>query len=180
MRRFKTLIALVTIVVISALAAGCMAGLKSLTRAPKKAETSTQPGTLAKPKPPGDSDAAGDKPADGYPPVYAPPPPPPSAETKARTAFDLRRKDEVETSAMDFAKNFSGVQHVKICYSKLYGGWYLFLYVEKNKKRSVHHYAWKERSSEWEIIEVFKEDRIPQWKYHLKGELPGETCFLLK
>lgn len=182
MRRFKTLIALVAVVVISCLAVGCIGGLKSLKRTSEKAEPSPESGGLAKPRIAENSNGSKPKPADDLAPVYAPPPPPPSKESKEKAAADLGLRDEIEASALEFAKNFPNVQHVKICYSKLYGGWYLFLYIEKGKKRSLHHYAWNPRSSEWEIIETFKEDRIPktQWKFHLKGELPGEKCYILK
>lgn len=181
MRRLKTLLALVSVVVISCLIVGCVSGLKSLKRASKNAGTSTETGPLAKPRTYGNSAESGDKSPDGFPPVYAPPPPPPSEDSAARSAFDLRLKDEIEASALEFAKNFSNVQHVKICYSKLFGGWYLFLYISKGKKVSLQHYSWNPKTSEWEISHNFKE-LIPkeQLKFHLRGELADEKCYILK
>jgi hypothetical protein len=113
------------------------------------------------------------------PPPYKPPPPPDEAQATLG-AIDLRLKDEVNEAALKFAKNVSGVEHVKTCYSKLYGGWYLFLYLKKGKKISLQQYSWNEKTKEWEIIYQLKELSPDRLEYHLKGEVDDEKCFVLK
>jgi hypothetical protein len=112
-------------------------------------------------------------------PKYEPPPPP--AGKKAPTgAIDLRKKEDINASALKFAKNIKGVKHVKTCYSKLYGGWYLLLYVEKKKRIALQQYVWNEKSKEWEVIYYRKEIPPDTLDFHLKGEVADEKCFLLK
>ncbi|MFH0825418.1 MAG: hypothetical protein V2B18_21915 [Pseudomonadota bacterium] len=112
-------------------------------------------------------------------PSYEPPqPPPPEKPTKA--SLDLRQKEEVNDAALKFAKNVPGVKHIKTCYSKLYGGWYLLLYRDQDKKISLQQYAWNDSSKEWEIIYQLKELPAGNLEFHLKGEVADERCFILK
>jgi len=114
------------------------------------------------------------------------PPPPPDYQPPSLSEGllegppDLSWKDEINASALEFAKNIPGVKHVKTCYSKLYGPWYLILYVEKNKKIGLQQYSWNARSKEWEISYQLKELPAKQLEYHLKGEVADEKCFVLK
>jgi hypothetical protein len=112
-------------------------------------------------------------------PPYTPPPPPDRDKGK-REAIDLSQKEEINKAALKFAKNIQGVKHVKTCYSKLYGGWYLLLYVAKGKKISLQQYSWNEKNKEWEIIYHLKELPPEQLEFHLKGEVADERCFILK
>jgi hypothetical protein len=116
------------------------------------------------------------------PPEYGPPPPPPP-EKLSEKPIDRAAQAEVSDAALSFAKSIPDVKHIKVCHSKLYaGGWYLFLYIpkEKGKKFWLHQYSWNERTKEWEAIPPRTEvpaDRIDQ---HLKVELEDEKCFVLK
>ncbi|MBM4328312.1 MAG: hypothetical protein FJ118_14255 [Deltaproteobacteria bacterium] len=112
-------------------------------------------------------------------PPYAPPLPP-DQEKMAKEGLDLRDKDEINESALQFAKNVPGVQHAKTCYSKLYGGWYLLLYVKKGQNISLQQYSWHEKSKEWEIIHQVKNLPKEDVERHLKIEVPSERCFRLK
>lgn len=179
-----------SVIIISCLVTGCLTQLKSLRRGVNQAKTSQDTGVVAKPGQPGNAATSGEKSSDELAPVYAPPPPPPSKESAARTSFDLRLKDEIAQSALEFAKNYPEAKHVKICYSKLFGGWYLFLYIqekkekkkkEKDKNISIYHYEWRPKTSEWEIITTFRDElREDEVKFHLQGELADETCEVLK
>lgn len=113
-------------------------------------------------------------------PVPYKPPPPPTEAQGTIGAIDLRLKDEVNEAALKFAKNIPGVEHIKTCYSKLYGGWYLFLYLKRGKKISLQQYSWNEKTKEWEIIYQLKELPPERLEYHLKGEVDDEKCFILK
>jgi len=95
-------------------------------------------------------------------------------------AADLRNKEEVNASAMQFAREVPNVKYVKTCYSKLYGGWYLLLYIEKAKNISLQQYSWNPKAREWEIIYQLKELPSKQVEFHLKGEVGDEKCFVLK
>ncbi len=110
---------------------------------------------------------------------YAPPPPP-DAATVQRAAVDLRNKDEIQDAALKFADNFKGILNVKICYSKLYGGWYLFLYGKKAEQIRVQQFSWDEKTGEWEVI--YRDRMIPEDKLELdlKTEVDDETCFILR
>lgn len=116
----------------------------------------------------------------GLPPLDYTPPPPPDDEKLSEKPIDLHEQDEVNSAAREFAKNVSGVKHIKTCYSKLYGGWYLFLYVKKGKKISLHQYSWNEETKEWEISYHLKEVAAKELETHLKGEVHDEKCFVLK
>ena len=118
--------------------------------------------------------------------LSTPPPPkynPPTGEgPKAATesAVDPGEKEQVSQAAIEFASHMKNVKHVKICYSKLYGGWYLMTYVSKGKKISLDQYSWNKKSQEWEIVYHLKEVPQKQLEFHLKGEVGDEKCFVLK
>lgn len=113
------------------------------------------------------------------PPPYAPPVPP-DQEKAGKEWADLRNKDEINDSALQFAKNsVPGFLHAKTCYSKLYGGWYLLLYVKKGQNISLQQYSWHEKSREWEPM---YQQKLPKedMERHLKIDVAGERCFRLK
>ena len=98
---------------------------------------------------------------------------------------DLSWKDEINASALDFAdklpvRNVPKIKHVKTCFSKLYGGWYLILYVEEGKKIGLQQYSWNPKNREWEFSYRQKEVPANQVEFHLKGEVEDEKCFVLK
>ena len=115
-----------------------------------------------------------------------PPPenkPPALSEGPLEGLPDLSWKDEIEASALEFAKNIPHVKHAKICFSKLYGGeggWYLILYVEKAKKIGLQQFSWNPRYKEWEPSFQLKEIPAKDVEFHLKGEVEGEKCFVIK
>uniref|UniRef100_A0A7C4EUA5 Lipoprotein n=1 Tax=Desulfomonile tiedjei TaxID=2358 RepID=A0A7C4EUA5_9BACT len=113
------------------------------------------------------------------------PPPPPDyvASKEKETGGDmpeLLQKEEINQAALKFAKEIPNVKYIKTCFSKIYGGWYLLLYVEKGKKISLQQYSWNEKSKEWDVVYQVKEVPASQLEYHLKGEVGDEKCFLLK
>ena len=118
--------------------------------------------------------------------LATPPPPhytpPAGGEQKgsAESLVDQGEKEQVSKAALDFAGHIKNVKHVKICYSKLYGGWYLMLYLQKGKKVSLDQYSWNKKSQEWEIVYHLKEIPQKQIEFHLKGEVGDEKCFVLK
>ena len=93
---------------------------------------------------------------------------------------ELLQKEEINQAALKFAKEIPNVKYIKTCFSKIYGGWYLLLYVEKGKKISLQQYSWNEKSKEWDVVYQVKEVPASQLEYHLKGEVGDEKCFLLK
>ena len=135
------------------------AGQKSAGRAP------------VAPTPPKKSEAGGQEPE------YNPPPPP---EKSTIGAIDLAQKDEIKRAALEFAKNVQKVMHVQTCYSKVYGGWYMFLYLKEKGKNIPHQYKWNPNSQEWEFIYALPEVPGDQLQSYLKMKLAGEQCFLLK
>ncbi len=117
------------------------------------------------------------------------PPPPPSYRNResqeARRALpaspkELFEKEEINASALEFAKQIPNVKHVKTCFSKMFGGWYLHLYVTKGKKIALQHYSWNPVSKEWDVSMSVKELPIKSLEYHLKGEVGDEQCTVLK
>ena len=116
------------------------------------------------------------------------PPPPPQATppaggdvtVAAKSVVDPMEKEQVSRAALDFASHMKNVKHVKVCYSKLYGGWYLMLYVSRGKKTSLDQYSWNRKSQEWEIVFHLKEIPQKQVEFHLKGEVGDEKCFVLR
>lgn len=113
------------------------------------------------------------------PPQYTPPA---GGEQKgsSESLINEGEKGQVSKAALDFAGHMKNVKHVKICYSKLYGGWYLMLYLQKGKKVSLDQYSWNKKSQEWEIVYHLKEIPQKQVEFHLKGEVGDEKCFVLK
>lgn len=159
---------------------GCTAGMKSLVSpsAPDQpSNIAAAPGregpTAPRPVPEGRS---------GPRPEYAPPQPP--DQSQQSPTVNLSEKEELAQAGLKFAGNVPGVKHVKTCYSRLTGLWYLFLYVPKGKRISIQQWAWNTRTKEWEMIpsDRSKGDEIEADKleYHLKSELPDEKCFPLK
>ncbi len=109
------------------------------------------------------------------------PPGPTSTDKLSDGGIDPKERDDVRQAALDFArKNVPDVKHIKICYSKLYGGWYMLLYVEKGKKLSMQHWSWNAKSKEWEIVYQQKNMSPKQLDFDLKGEVTGEKCYVLQ
>ncbi len=157
---------------------GCVPGLQSA-KPPTQGEPPLAPQGQSEPsKAPMALDQGADPAAPPPPPAYLPPPPP-DRDRISEGSVDLRLKDEVNEAAMRFAREIPNVKHIKTCFSKLYGGWYLMLYVEKGKKISLEQFSWNGKSKEWEVAGRFQ---VPakQLDYHLKGEVADEKCFRLK
>jgi hypothetical protein len=174
------------VMIVAALLLGCMPALKSI----KPSSEAGDDSDLKKPRiseagtETGEGTERSDQSVVTPPQKYEPPPPPPDHDITSG-AIDLRKKDEINAAALKFAKNASGknlgeVKHVKTCYSKLYGGWYLMLYVKKGKKIALQQYSWNDKSREWEIIYYLKEVPPDRLDIHLKGEIADEKCFVLK
>ncbi len=89
-------------------------------------------------------------------------------------------KDEISRSALEFAKNIPNVKHVKTCYSNMYGGWNLFVYVQRGKKISFDQYVWNKEFEQWELSYRKRDLPIKGLEFHLKGEVGDEKCFILK
>jgi len=170
-----------TLILAALLLLGCVPGLQSA-KPPTQDEPPLAPQGQSEqaepPKAPMASDQSADPAATPPPPAYLPPPPP-DREKISEAVVDLRLKDEVNEAAMRFAKEIPNVKYIKTCFSKLYGGWYLMLYLEKGKKISLEQFSWNGKSKEWEVAGRFQ---VPakQLDYHLKGEVADEKCFRLK
>jgi hypothetical protein len=115
------------------------------------------------------------------------PPPPPSYKkngdgNKALPVGpkEMLLKEEINASALEFAKQIPGVIHVKTCFSKVFGGWYLHLYVKKGKKISLQHYTWNAVTKEWDVSLSVKELPLENLEHHVKGEVGDEKCTVLK
>jgi hypothetical protein len=116
------------------------------------------------------------------------PPPPPSYKrdsaeaTRALPASpkELLEKEEINASALEFAKGIPNVKHVKTCFSRMFGGWYLHLYVAKGKKIALQHYSWNPVSREWDVSMAVKELPLENLEHHLRGEVGDEQCSVLK
>lgn len=102
------------------------------------------------------------------------------SKPEGESGVDLIEKDEVNRLAMEFARLIPNVKHVKTCFSKLYGGWYMLLYIQKGKKVALDQYSWSPVTKEWEIIYRLKEIPAKQLESHVKGEVGDEKCFVLK
>jgi hypothetical protein len=96
------------------------------------------------------------------------------------TPRELREKDEINQSALEFAKAIPDVQHVKTCFSRIFGGWYLHLYVKKGKNISLQHYTWNHTTREWEVSLAVKELPVGELERHLRSEVEDEMCTVLK
>lgn len=151
---------------ILAVMSGCLPGLKSTKPTAQEARTSGAVG--------------------GQDPVVQPLPPPPpdfregAAAATATDPPELRQKEEINQAALKFAREIPNVKHIKTCFSKVYGGWYLLLYIESGKKISLQQYSWNEKSKEWDVVYHVKEVPEKQLEHHLKGEVGDEKCFILK
>lgn len=160
---------------------GCVPGLQMAKPAGEGPAPEAKNGTPA--TAPTDTERQPDKTPD----TQTPPPPdnkPPAlSEALLEGSPDLSWKDEIDASAREFAKNIPNVKHAKICFSKLYGGeggWYLILYVEKAKKIGLQQYSWNPKYKEWEPSFQLKEIPAKDVEFHLKGEVEGEKCFVIK
>lgn len=102
------------------------------------------------------------------------------AKTEAEAVIDLNEKEEVNRHALEFARQIPNVKHVKTCFSKLYGGWYMLLYIQKGKKVALDQYSWSRAIREWEIVYRLKEIPAKQLEAHVKVEVGDEKCFVLK
>jgi hypothetical protein len=117
------------------------------------------------------------------------PPPEPRYEPPAPTdrdkllggGVDPREKAEVTDSALEFArKNVPTAKHIKVCFSKVYGGWYMLLFSQKGKKMSMDHWNWNSKTKEWEVLNQEKNLPPERVENELRGDLQGEKCFVLK
>lgn len=173
------------LVLFTAVLVGCVSALKN-TKAPN--EPSAKEQATPSPEQPKQQEQAANKPSqEELKSLLATPPPPkynPPAgggpKAAAESVVDPMEKDQVSQAALDFASHIKNVKHVKICYSKLYGGWYLMTYVSRGKKISLDQYSWNKKSQEWEIVYHLKEVPQKQLEFHLKGEVGDEKCFVLK
>jgi hypothetical protein len=170
-----------TLILVALLLLGCVPGLQSAKPSDQGEPPSAPQGQSEQaeaPKAPMASGQGADPAATPPPPAYLPPPPP-DREKISEGAVDLRIRDEVNEAALRFAKEIPNVKHIKTCFSKLYGGWYLLLYLEKGKKISLQQYSWNGKSKEWEVQGQFD---IPakQLQAQLKAEVGDEKCFRLK
>ena len=171
----------VTLILAALLLLGCVPGLQSA-KAPTQGEPPLAPQGQSEqaepPKAPMASDQGAD-PAAPRPRPAALPPPPRDGEKISEGVVDLRVKDEVNEAAMRFAKEIPNVKHIKTCYSKLYGGWYLMLYRQEGKKILLQQFSWNDRSKEWDAS-YNKVLLSKELEGHLKGEVADEKCFRLK
>jgi len=173
---------LASLVCVVALVYGCVAGLTAAKRDPgskgSQAKSARAETGAAKelPKP---GDKAVDAELPPPPPFYKPPG---SAEAKAVSegAVDPVARAEINEAALRFAKEVPNVKHIKTCYSKLYGGWYLLLYAQKDKKVLESHWSWNPKTREWEPVSLNKEVPAKLLDYYLKGEVGDEKCSVLK
>lgn len=117
------------------------------------------------------------------------PPPPPSYKTRKSidgkmalpvTPKEMLEKDKINEAAVKFANEIPNVKHVKTCFSKMFGGWYLDVFVTKGKKIIKQHYSWNPVTREWDISLAPKEVPEDKLEYHLKGEVRDERCSVLK
>jgi hypothetical protein len=172
--------ALVVVIIAGALVQACLPGIRSVKPAGETARTSPESGPAATGSsvtPKGPEKGKDDKSGPSRP-EYKPPPPP--QEKTALSAVELKDREAVNEAALKFAKHIQGVEHIKTCYSRLYGGWYVFYYIKKGKNISVQQYSWDPKTQEWEIIYHLKELAPERLEYHLKGEVDDEKCFRLK
>jgi len=118
--------------------------------------------------------------------LLAPPPPPDklaAGQGERRTLIkpsDFAGRDEVSQAALMLAQGLKDVKHVKTCYSKSSGGWFLLLYVPKGNKIVEQEYFWNKDTKEWELYGHRKDLPAKEMNSYLKAELPDEKCFVLK
>jgi len=117
--------------------------------------------------------------------LAAPPPPDKVAASAGDRRLlikpsDLGSLDEVRQAALTFAQGLKNVKHVKTCYSKASGGWFLALYVPGVKNTIEQEYSWNKDTKEWELSGTRRALPTKDLDIYLKSELPDEKCFLLK
>jgi len=185
MRYLQSVVALGLAIFAIALVIGCVPAFLSKNR------TATEV-PVARPGAPGE---AGAKPAQSESSAKAvqdlllPPPPPSykaaSSSGKAKEALpaeprEMVIKNQINKAALTFANEIPNVQHVKTCYSREFGGWYLLLYIKKKDGVSLQHYAWDPKAEEWEVS--YRVEHLPdkEVQFHLKGEVGDERCTVLK
>ncbi len=80
------------------------------------------------------------------------PPGPSDTDKLLQPGVDSKERAEVNQAALDYihANNIRGLKHMKTCYSKLYGGWYMLIYTERGKKASMQNFGWNPKTKEWE------------------------------
>ena len=164
------------------LATGCVPWLRSAKPAPgtnqAAAKNAGQPGLV-----PVHGGQVTDKELDQRlppPPPFYKPPESRDQTTEAESFVGSTMKLEVEEAARRFAKEIPNVKHIKICFSKMYGGWYLLLYAREGKKTFEHHYSWDAENKEWKVALTPKEVPPVQLEHRLKGEVADERCYLLQ
>jgi|GEM_PF-475895 len=169
-------------VIAAALIVGCVPGIKSSKNSANPDAASGSKVTAQSPAPT-ESPKLSSKDLESL----LPPPPPSyksgdgsSGQSEKADIPELLQKDEINQAAIKFAREVPNVKHVKTCFSKIYGGWYLLLYIEKGKKISLQQYSWNPKSNEWEVVYHIKEVPSNQIEFHLKGEVGDEKCFVLK
>lgn len=174
--KFAIVFPVVTLLLLMPIVSGCVPGLQATK------PSSGQDGTAAG-KESANASGATDKAAE----AKLPPPPPDykpthtgDKEERFEGPEELSQREEINQSALDFAKNIAHVRHIKTCFSKLYGGWYLILYIEKGKRMALEQYSWNPKTREWEIVFSQKEVPRDQLQFHVKGEVDDEKCFVLK
>jgi hypothetical protein len=105
----------------------------------------------------------------------------PEGEPPPAGVDNLDQRAEVNQSAIEFAESVPNVKAVKTCFSKLYGGWNLDLFVGKGKKIDKQQFSWNGKSKEWEPTGLAKKEiPLDQLEYYLNTELADEKCFVLK
>ncbi len=166
----KLLLSLLAAAVVMAMVQGCIPGLKG-SRNPSSGQD------LKAQSVPGQNNSM--SPKNPVPPLADGKIPNPGTATIKEDPLNSRLKDEINDSALKFAKNIPNVKHVKTCYSHMYGEWNLYLYVPRGKKISYQQFLWNKESQEWET--VYGKGLTPsQVEFHLKGEVGDEKCFILK
>jgi hypothetical protein len=173
------LIALVLLSFLSALGTvGCVPGLRSTkSNSPPEAVADAKEVPAASTKGQGVPKKELDR-------LLATPPPPdklvPGHKRPLIKLSDLSGQEEVRKAALRFAQGLKNVKHVRVCYSKAYGGWFLLTYVPGGKKTVQQEYSWNKDTKEWELSGSQRAFPTKDLDSYLKSELPDEKCILLK
>ena len=173
----------ILLAVVASLAVACVPGLRSAKSVPAPGQAATknqaQSGLV-----PVQGSQLTDKELDQRlpppPPFYKPPRSQDGTAPADESFVESGMKLEIDEAALRFAKEIPNVQHVKTCFSKLYGGRYLLLYVKQGKKTLEHQYSWDAENKQWKVSLAPKEVPPNLLEFHLKGEVADEKCFLLK
>jgi hypothetical protein len=177
MKRFPSL--LVATILAAAVTAACVPGLTSLKQSQESGKVAGQKKTVDAPKQAASAKGPGTELKDAAP-AGVPLPPLQRDDKSSDLATELNLRQEVNQAALDFAENIPHVKVVKTCFSKLYGGWNLFLYVARGKKTVLQQFQWNNKTKEWEPTMQDKDVPEDQLKYHVKTEVGDEKCFVLK